>query len=208
MEKTKTGTTTIAVVCKDGVVVAADQQSTMGYLVGSKTTEKIYKIKGNLAMTIAGTAGDAQALARLLRAELSLHELVERETTIKAAATLLANILRSSYKGSLRPDIVQLILAGYDDRGPQLFSLDIAGAIEESKDFAFSGSGSVIAVGVLEDSFRKDMTCEEGIKLVTRALKAAKERDIFTGGKSIRIAIITKNGFEWIPEEKVKEQMK
>lgn len=208
MEKTKTGTTTLALVCKDGVVVAADQQSTMGYLVGSKTTEKIFKIKDNLAMTIAGTAGDAQALARLLKAELSLHELVEGETTIKAAATLLANILRSSYKGSLRPDIVQLILAGYDERGPQLFSLDIAGAIEESKDYAFSGSGSVIAIGVMEDAFRKDMTCEEGIKLLIRGIRAAKERDIFTGGKTIRIATITKTGFEWYPEEKIKEIMK
>ena len=32
----KSGTTTVGIVCKDGVVLAAERKATMGYLVASK----------------------------------------------------------------------------------------------------------------------------------------------------------------------------
>lgn len=203
MEEVKTGTTTLCILCKDGVVVAADQKSTMGYLVSSKAMKKVFKISDYIAMTIAGTAGDAQALARLVTAELKLYQLQEGDVSVKTAAMLLSNILRSSFK-SYRPDMVQLIIGGYDNkRGLQIYSLDLAGGIEDSKDYAFSGSGSVIAVGVLEDSYKKDMTTEEGVDLAIRALRSARERDIATGGNLLDIAVITKNNLEWVAAEKI-----
>src|SRR3972149_4433178 len=68
----KTGTTTVGMVCKDGVVLAAEKKSTLGYLVASKDSEKIIAVEDHVAITIAGYSGDAQALARYLRAELKL----------------------------------------------------------------------------------------------------------------------------------------
>ncbi|RJS83303.1 proteasome subunit beta, partial [Candidatus Bathyarchaeota archaeon] len=48
------GTTTIGVVCKDGVILSSDTRVTMGYFVAHKKGKKIYKIDDHLAMTISG----------------------------------------------------------------------------------------------------------------------------------------------------------
>lgn len=203
IETLKTGTTTVAMVCRDGIVLAADQKATMGHLVASKDTQKVFEISPKICMTIAGSAGDGQAMARLLKAELSLYELQEKKVTVKAAATLLANILRGAYK-SFIPEYVQLVLGGYDARGAQLYSVDAAGGLSPEDEYAFSGSGSVIALGVLENGYKKDMSTEDGVNLLLRSIKAARERDVYTGGKSMHVAVITKDGINWIKDEQIK----
>ncbi len=203
IETLKTGTTTVAMVCRDGIVLAADQKATMGHLVASKDTQKVFEISPKICMTIAGSAGDGQAMARLLKAELSLYELQEKKVSVKAAATLLANILRGAYK-SFIPEYVQLVLGGYDARGAQLYSVDAAGGLSPEDEYAFSGSGSVIALGVLENGYKKDMSTEDGVNLLLRSIKAARERDVYTGGKSMHVAVITKDGINWIKDEQIK----
>jgi len=190
----KTGTTTIGIVCKDGVVLAAEKKSTLGYLVASKESEKIIPVEDHIAMTIAGYSGDAQALARYLRAELKLFAIQNgRKISAKGAATLLSNILQNG-RWSYLPYMVQLILAGWDDKGGNVFSLDALGSVEEEKHFFSTGSGSPMALGVLEDGFKDGLSIEEGSKIALRAIRAAIERDIGSGGKGIDIAVITKDG--------------
>jgi len=203
----KTGTTTVGIVCKDGVVLAADQKATMGNIIASKEAQKVFKITDRIGMTIAGSVGDAQAMVRLLKAEMKLYEMEQGDVTVRAAATLLGNILRASYK-SFVPELVQLVVGGYDRDGPHIFSLDAAGGISEEKDFTFSGSGSVIAVGVLEDQYRKEMNVEEGVDLLVRAIRAARERDVFSGGRSMSVLVITKDGFKEILPEEFEKKLK
>lgn len=204
-EKLRTGTTTIGLVCKDAIVLAADQRASMGNLIATKRFRKVYKVAPTIAITLAGSVGDAQMMVRLLKAEMRLYELQERRITTKAAATLLANILRGSYKHFV-PELVQLVLGGFDERGPQLYSLDLTGSVMLEDEYTFSGSGSPVAVGVLEDSYKKGMSTEDAIRIIIRALKAAKERDVFTGPqdpKAIDVAVITKKGVEFLTEEKI-----
>ena len=192
MEIKKTGTTTVGLSCKDAAIIAADKKSTLGYLVGSKETEKIMQLDEHCAMTIAGMSGDAQALARYMRAELKLFELQSnRKMPIGSVTSLLSNILQGN---KFYPYYVQLIVAGYDDVGPGLFSLDPVGGSEEEKKFFSTGSGSPIALGVLEDGYREGMSADEGVKLALRAIKAAVERDIASGGMGVDVAVITKEG--------------
>jgi proteasome beta subunit len=192
-EVRETGTTTVGLICKDGVVLAAEKKSTMGYLVASKESEKILPVADHIAMTIAGVSGDAQTLARYMRAELKLFELQnQRKISVKGASTLLSNILQGS---KYFPFFVQLILAGYDE-GPAIFSLDAIGGWEEEKKFFSTGSGSPIALGVLEDSYKDDISIEDGKKIAIRAIKAAIERDIGSGGRGIDVAVITKEGIK------------
>ena len=68
-EVMKTGTTTVGLVCKDGIVLAADKRATAGYLIAQKDADKIHQITENIAVTIAGTVSDAQLLVRLTQAE-------------------------------------------------------------------------------------------------------------------------------------------
>ncbi len=190
----KSGTTTVGIICKDGVVLAAEKKSTIGYLVASKESEKIYPLEDHIAMTTAGAEGDAQILARYMKAELKLFSIQnKRKISVRGAATLLANILQGS---KIFPFYVQLILAGYDDSGPSIFTLDPIGGTEEEKKFFSTGSGSPIALGVLESDYKDGISVAEGVKLAIKAIKAAIERDIASGGKAIDVATITKEGIK------------
>lgn len=190
----KTGTTTLGLVCKDGVVVAADKKATMGYLIANKESEKILALDEHVVMTVAGVWGDAQALGRYLKAEFKLFQLQNnRKISVKGAASLVSNILQNN---KFYPYFVQLIIAGYDDNGPGIFTLDAIGSSEQEKRFFSTGSGSPMALGVLEDGYREGMSMEEGSKLAYRAVRAAIERDIGSGGNAIDVGMITKDGIK------------
>lgn len=205
LEKLKTGTTTVGVICDGAVVLGAERKATMGYLVASKDTSKIRRLDKHIAMTIAGLVGDAQALDRYIKAELKLYKLNEGEKIpVNAAANLIANIL---YSRRFYPYIVQLVVGGYDNK-PRLFSFDPTGGLQDEKEYFSTGSGSLTAFGVLEDNFKKKMSVEDAKKLVVRAVYAATKRDIASGGSGIDVAVIDSRGFHEAPEEEVKKLMK
>ena len=200
-KKINTGTTTVGIVCKDGVVLATDTRATMGYFIASKDIQKIYPITDKIAMTVAGSVGDAQALVRLMKAELKLFKMEnEKEPTVKAAATLLANIL-SSHK--FFPYFVQLLVAGVDENGPALFSVDMVGGVTEEK-MASTGSGSPIAYGVLEAQYLDDIKTEEGKRIAAKAVLAATKRDA-ASGEHIDVVVINKNGISKVERRELRE---
>ncbi len=204
-ETLKTGTTTVGILAKDAVVLAADKRATMGYMVANKHVEKIVKINDYIAMTTAGSVGDAQTLARYLRAELELYENISnRKPSVKAAATLLANILFQG-RMSFLPYYVQLILAGYDSK-PRLFSLDAGGSVLE-ENYTSTGSGSPFAYGVLEDNFKEGLSKDEAIKIAIKAVSAATKRDVFSG-EGIDVWIINKKGIKKLTKEEVNKVLK
>jgi len=138
----------------------------------------------------------------LLKAEINLYKLTRNaEFSIKAATTLLANILQSS---RFYPYMAMPIIGGIDKDGEHVFSVDPVGGIEKD-DYIATGSGSPMAYGVLENDFKEGLTKEEGIKLAVRAIRAARERDIFSGGKEIVVATIEKDGVRFVDKEKINE---
>lgn len=205
-QKLKTGTTTVGILYKDGAVLASETKSTLGYLVASKTSQKIYQVDDRIAVTTAGGSGDTQALVRIIKAEINLYKLTRNvEFTVKAAATLLSNILSNN---RWYPYLAMLIIGGVDKGGAHLYSTDPVGGTEEEDKFTATGSGSPIAFGVLEDSYKSDMTKDEAIRLAVRAVRAARERDIGSGGLWIDVVVIDKSGMEFLDRERVKEMIK
>ena len=199
----KTGTTTLGMVCKDGVVIATEKRATMGTLIAHKNTQKLYKIDEHLALATAGLVGDLQVLARYLNAEANLYRLKrEARMPVKSAATLMSNILNQR---KFYPYYVQLILGGYDNTGGHVYSLDAAGGAIPDK-YTSAGSGSPYVFGVLEDNYRDDMTASEGVDLAVRAITAAMNRDSASGGM-INVAVINEDGFNEIPENEIKKRM-
>ncbi|MFH0949417.1 MAG: archaeal proteasome endopeptidase complex subunit beta [Candidatus Aenigmatarchaeota archaeon] len=204
-QKMETGTTTVGIVYKDGVVLASESKSTLGFLVSSKESKKIYQIDDNIAVTTAGGSGDSQALVRLLKAEINLYKLTRGNVfTVKATASLLSNILQGS---RYYPYYSMMIIGGIDKSGPHVFSIDMLGGYERDK-YTSTGSGSPMAYGVLEDGFKENMTKEEAIKIAVRAIRSARERDVFSGGKFIVVATIDSQGLKFVEEEKIKELAK
>ena len=201
----KTGTTTVGITCKDCVILAAESKSTLGYLISSKTSQKIYKVDDKIAITTAGGAGDTQQLARVLKAEIQIYKLTRNsDFTVNAAVNLLSNILQNN---RYYPYMAMLIIGGADRNGYHIYSIDPVGGLEKD-DFTATGSGSPFAYGVLENEYKPNMSREEGIKLVVRSIRSARERDIFSGGKNINVLVIDKNGAQMVDEEKVLELAK
>jgi proteasome beta subunit len=199
----KKGTTTIGIITKDAVVIGAEQKSTMGYMVDSKVAQKIYQLDDHIAITIAGSVGDALSIVRILKAQLKLYKIERSPITLKGAATLLSNILQGS---KYYPYLNQFILAGYDKQ-PGLYSFDPLGGFDVKDKFYSTGSGSPFAYGVLESEFKENITVEEAITLVVKAIKTAIERDIGSGGKDIQVAVIDKNGFKELTTQELKKYM-
>lgn len=195
------GTTTIGVVCKNGVILSSDTRVTMGYFVAHKKGKKIYKIDDHLAMTIAGTVADAQWTVDVLKVNAQLYKLTnKRKMPVSAAARLIANLLFSS---RYFPLITQVLIGGVDDTGSHVYSLDPFGSLTEEKCVA-TGSGSPVAYGVLEDQYREDATVEELLPVVVRAVHSAMKRDA-ASGDSFDVAVIDERGFRELTEEEKKK---
>jgi len=200
----KKGTTTLSFVCKDSVVAAAEHRATMGTMIAHKVAKKIYKIDEHMLLTTAGLVGDAQVLARYLMAEAELYKMErEEKMPVEGAATLMANILNQR---KFYPYYVQLIVAGVDDTGPHVFSLDAAGGSIEDI-YTSTGSGSPFVLGVLEDGYKEGMDVEEGINLALKAMVAAMKRDS-ASGNGIDIVVITPKGYRELKESEIEERKK
>jgi len=195
--KKYSGTTTLAIKCKDGVILGSDTRVTAGYFIAHKSGKKIFRIKDYLAVTIAGVVADAQAIIDSLKYYSNLFEInYNRPLNARSAAKLLSLIL---YQNRLYPLITELIVAGKDNNKYSIYKLDPFGSLVED-DYAVSGSGSTIAVGVIESEYKKDISINEGIQLAVKALLSAMKRDIGSGD-DFNIAIIDKEGYRELSKE-------
>src|SRR3989344_5053941 len=194
-QQLKTGTTTVGIVCKDGIVMAADRKATAGYLVAHKRAEKIHRITDNILVTIAGTVSDAQLLIRYSQSELRLKRMrTGEEPNVKESANLIARLIYSNIrKFSSIPGIAHFLLGGKDKSGYYLYDLYPDGSIALCDDFISSGSGSVMAFGVLETLYIKNISVDEGVKLAAKCINAAVQRDI-ASGDGFEIYTITEKG--------------
>ncbi|RLE51076.1 MAG: proteasome endopeptidase complex, archaeal, beta subunit [Candidatus Methanomethylicota archaeon] len=193
-----TGTTTIGVVCKDGVILGADRRVTSGHIIVHKRTRKIYRLDEHLAATIAGVVADAQQIMDIVSINARLYRYYTGSPMkVKSAATLLSNILVDSRS---LPYIVQVLVGGVDITGPRLYAIDPFGSLTEEK-YVATGSGSPTAIGLLEDLFRPEMSIKEALPIVARAIQAAIKRDPASGG-GFDIVIISHDKYEEIPCEK------
>jgi proteasome beta subunit len=195
------GTTTIGVVCKDGVILASDTRVTMGYYVAHKAGKKVYKIDDHIGMTIAGTVADAQRVVDILIANAQLYKInMNRRMPINAAARMVANLL---FQNRYIPLATQVLVGGVDDSGPHVYNIDPYGSLTEEK-MTSTGSGSPIALGVLEDKFKEGKTIDETLPIIARAVNAAMKRDV-ASGNSYNIIVINETGYkELTDEEKAK----
>lgn len=188
------GTTTVAMVCSDGVVMGVDSRATMGTFIASTEARKLWMIDNSLAMTIAGIVGDAQELIRILKIQNEIYKMNENKSlSPKAAASLLSIILQ---RNKYAPFMVQLILGGVNaENKPQLYSIDAYGGSTSESKFTSTGSGSLTALGYMESLYDKNLTTKEAIKGTAKAVAIAMKRDSATGN-NITVATITSSGFK------------
>ena len=192
----KTGTTTVGIVCKDAIILAADRKMTLGgMIVSSKKFKKIMIINEDFVVTVAGLVSDVQLLTKLIKAQIKLDELRKgKKLKVKEAANLLANLVYNNVrKFSAIPGITGFLFGGRDNTGVSLYELGMDGSLTKFDDYACDGSGMLFAMGVLEANYKENMSAEDGVKLAVNAVNAAIQRD--TGsGSGIDVIAITKDG--------------
>jgi len=191
------GATTVGLVFEGGVLLAAEKRVTYGSFIMSKGGKKVFKITDSIGVACAGLVGDMQILAREMEAQSNLYSMdTGRPISVNSAAKLMANVL---FNRRYAPLITQTIVGGIDQNGPALFVLDVLGSLIPDK-YAAVGSGTELAIGVIEEGYKENLTLEEAKNLVRRAVKSAINRDAMSGD-GLDILTITKDG---ITEESTK----
>ena len=198
-EHIKKGTTTCALTCKDGVVLAADTRASAGFFIADRHVMKIQKVDRHVGMTIAGGVADAQNLVDIMRYNSNIYRLTNKEPIpIKSAARLCSNVL---FNQRYYPFFVQIILAGVDktkEEG-QIYNIDLFGSMTSEK-FISTGSGSPVAYGYLETEFKENLTVNDAYKIAIQAIAAAIRRNAGTGD-GINVVIIDKDGYRELSKE-------
>ena len=188
---TKTGTTIVGITTEDGVVMASDMRASLGgRIVSNKNVQKVEEIQPNAALTMSGSVGGAQSYVRSLRAEANLFEARRgKYMSINALATMGSNLLRGGPFFLVAP-----LLAGVDDEGSHVYSLDPSGS-SLADDYSAQGSGMPYALGVLEQEYRDDLPMSEGVTVAAQAIQSATERDT-ASGNGIHITKITREAVD------------
>ena len=186
------GATTIGLLFKDGTILASERRVSYGNFIMSKSGRKVFKLTDNVGAACAGLISDMQVLIREVSAYSSLYVLEHnRPMSVKSVAKLMSSLL---FERRLYPMLTQTIVGGVDESGPSLYILDPLGSVIPDK-FASVGSGTEIAIGLLEADYKDDMSPKEARDLVMRSLKSAVARDI-ASGEGADILVISNNGIE------------
>lgn len=179
----------LGIKCKNGVVLAGTKKVSYGYLVVSQIGRAV-DIIDNIGFAFAGHVADLQNLLKEMRIEISyLKYTLGRPLTVAAIANRLGMIL---YSWKLFPYITFAIVGGVDkisEKKPRLYSLDPVGSVME-ENYTASGLSAEIALGILEDRYREDLSVKEAKNLALEAMKSVAKRDVLAG-RYIDLAVIT-----------------
>jgi len=202
------------------VAIAADTRSTAGHIVGAKNCEKIHYLAPNIRCCGAGTAADCDHVTgkkshfifmrlpsseililltkkslciEMIKRDLELHRLnTHSESRVQMAANRAAEHL-FRYQGQVG---LHAIMGGVDVKGPQLMEISNDGNHYQGN-FLTMGSGSLAAMGVFESEYKENMTEEEAVTLVTKAIEAGIYHDLGSGS-NVDVSIIKKGKVDYL----------
>ncbi|HEY7874888.1 MAG TPA: proteasome subunit beta, partial [Actinomycetota bacterium] len=182
------GTTVLAIRFTDGVIVAGDRRATEGFQIAHRSIEKVFAADDMSAVAIAGTAGPAVEMVRLLQTELEHYEKVEGERlSLEGKANKLGQMIRENLPAAMQGLAVVPIFAGFDEGRShgRIFKYDITGGRYEEDDYHATGSGGKDARGTIKKRYRADLTRDEAITVAIEALFDAADEDVGTGGPDL-----------------------
>ena len=207
----KSGTTIVGIVCKDGVVMASDRQSTAGTIVMDKDSEKIRIINDFLAFAGTGMVSDIQRSIKIAGAELRLKELhAKSRPSVRNGASLIATIIYGSIR---QPAMLQFMVGSLvggvnEDGTTELYTIDPSGGIKKVKDYdANFGSGMPYVLGLLERQYKKGISVKEAVDLAVEAIKSSTQRDVGSG-HGIDVFAITKEGIKKVVDQEILPEYK
>ena len=185
----KTGTTICGAIFKDGIVLCTDTKASAGSLALDKQVQKLIQIAPNIWTAFCGTAADCVHIGHMVKRDLELHRLnTHTQSRVQQAAGRFVDHL-FRYGGHIG---VGLVLGGFDVKGPQIMHVSPDGN-SFGAPFDSQGSGGLNAMAVLEREFKDNMTEQECVDMVVRAIEAGVEYDLGSGC-NVDYVVIRKDG--------------
>ena len=176
----KQGTTSIGIVCKDGVILLADKRI-LEKLMVVKSIEKVFQVDDHIGAAATGYLMDGRILIERAQVIAQQHRVtfdgpIDTLEIVKEIANFKQYFTQM---GGARPFGVSIIFAGVDEDGPKLFVTDVTGIYFEYKATAI-GEAETQVKEFLERNYKDNLSIEEGIKLAISSLKKAfgKEFDM------------------------------
>ncbi len=183
------GATAVGIAYDGGIVLASERRISYGNFVVSKSTKKTFKITDFVGACCAGMVADMQVLAMQMRALTKVRKLeLKREIPPNSVAKMMSSFM---YERRFYPLLTQVIVGGVDGE-PLIYTLDPLGSVLPD-DYAAVGTGAEMALGVLDQEFKKGMKEKDAVSLAVKSIKSAIMRDS-ASGDGIDVLVIDKNG--------------
>jgi proteasome beta subunit len=186
------GTTIVALVCSDGVVIAGDRRATAGNVIAQRDIEKVFITDAYSAVGIAGAAGIALQMVRLYTVELEHYEKMEGvPLSLDGKANKLASMVAGNLGAALQGFVVVPLFVGYDTeaepaKAGRIVTYDATGGrYDEWLGYHSVGSGSVFAKSALKKRHTVEADLATTIRTAVEALYDAADDDSATGGPDL-----------------------
>ena len=163
---TRLGSSSVGMVCSDGIFIVADKRVT-DKLIVPKSANKIYEIDSHIISSVAGIVSDARVLiekAQLLSQQhrITYDSQIEPELISKEISNIKQQFTQY---GGARPFGASLLIAGMNEKKPELYTSDITGNYFSYFANAIGENDEKIKV-ILRDKYTKDLTIKKGVKIV------------------------------------------
>ncbi|KAJ3043309.1 proteasome component pup2 [Rhizophlyctis rosea] len=208
IEAIKLGSTAVGIQTAGGVVLAVEKRVTSSLLEPS-SIEKILEIDSHLGCAMSGLTADSRTMIDHARVEAQNHwftynEKIKVESVTQAVCDLALRFgegAEGEESIMSRPFGVALLIAGVDEKGPQLFHADPSGTFMRF-DAKAIGSGSEGAQGELQEQYHKSLTLKEAEVLALKVLKQVMEEKL--NATNVQLATVTaEHGFRIQNEEEM-----
>jgi len=168
---TKWGSSSIGMVCTDGVFIIADKRID-DKLIVSKSANKVYEIDSHIIASAAGVVADARVLVERVQVLAQQHRVtydsaIEPELVIKEIANLKQQFTQY---GGARPFGVFFMLAGMNDKKPELFVSNVSGNYFSYHANAIGENDERIKEK-LREKYKHDLTIKKGVKVAIEIYK-------------------------------------
>jgi proteasome alpha subunit len=206
-EAVKRGSACVGIRTTDGVVLAAEI-NTRSPLMESSSVEKLHMADTHIGVASAGHAADARQLVDKARQ----HAQVERwrydqPIGVDTLTTAVCDDIQEyTQKGGTRPFGVGLLIGGIDEDEPRLFEVTPAGTTSEWRATAI-GAKSEDLQSALEEQYEGDLSLDDGIRAVLRALENVKDDEFSAKDVSVATIDTDSNQYEMANEESVAEHL-
>ncbi|OIW11676.1 hypothetical protein TanjilG_18203 [Lupinus angustifolius] len=172
----------------NGVVIATEKKLP-SILVDEASVQKIQLLTPNIGVVYSGMGPDFRVLVRKSRKQaVQYQQLYQEPIPVTQLVREVAAVMQEfTQSGGVRPFGVSLLVAGFDDKGPQLYQVDPSGSYFSWKASAM-GKNVSNAKTFLEKRYTDDMELDDAVHTAILTLKEGFEGQI--SGKNIEIGII------------------